>query len=258
MESVLVTGGTGRLGREVARRLADGQREVRVLSRRPAPTGAGGGLRRMVGDLRTGRGLDAAVAGVDTIVHAATLYGRADVAAARTLVAAARRAGRDPHLVYVSIVGSDAIPLGYYRAKAAAGRIIEESGLPWTIQRTTQFHNLVAGLFAWQRWLPVTVAAAGFRFQPIDVRDAAARLVDLAGGPPAGAAPDVGGPEVATMRRLAAIYGEAHGRRRVAAVRIPGAIARGFAAGGNLALQNPFGTVTFAEFVAERAAEARR
>ncbi len=112
------------------------------------------------------------MAGADTIVHCATTNGAADVAVTRTLVDAARRAGT-PHLVFISIVGVDRIPLGYYRAKLAAERVVEDAGRGWTILRATQFHDLVARLWRVQRRSPVTVSPAGTSIQPIDVRDVA-------------------------------------------------------------------------------------
>ncbi|MDQ3990030.1 MAG: NAD(P)H-binding protein, partial [Actinomycetota bacterium] len=139
MGAVLVTGGTGTLGRAVVARLRDGGHQVRVASRRP-------GAARVVVDLCSGAGVDGAVAGVDAIVHCATTDGAADVPLTRTLVDGARRAGT-PHLVFVSIVGVDRIPLGYYRAKLAAERVVEESELGWTVLRATQFHDLIAWLW---------------------------------------------------------------------------------------------------------------
>ena len=79
---------------------------------------------------------------------------RVDVDGTRRLVQAARRAG-DPHLVYVSIVGVDRIPLAYYRAKVDAERDVALSGLPWTTLRATQFHEFTADLLARLTRLPV-------------------------------------------------------------------------------------------------------
>src|SRR4051812_49571918 len=74
---ILVTGGTGQLGSAVVARLRAAGEEVRVLSRRAAPD-------VVRGDLRTGRGIDSAVAGVDVVVHCATDYfGREAALAAR-------------------------------------------------------------------------------------------------------------------------------------------------------------------------------
>src|SRR2546429_5743133 len=121
---ILVTGGTGALGRVLVALLREGGHEVRVLSRR---TGA---------DLLTGAGLAEALDGTDVIVHCAT-DGRHDVDATRNLIAAAS----GQHLVYVSIVGIDRIPFPYYRLKLACERLVEECGLPWTTLRATQFHD---------------------------------------------------------------------------------------------------------------------
>ena len=143
MSTVLVTGGTGLLGRAVVARLTSAGHDVRVLSR-TAP-----GSPAVVGDLATGSGLDDAVAGVDTVVHcgvrpARSPTGRRD---RHPVAGRCRPAGRfSPHLVYVSIVGVDRIPLAYYRAKAEAEREVALSGLPWTTLRATQFHEFTADL----------------------------------------------------------------------------------------------------------------
>ncbi|MDT0344785.1 SDR family oxidoreductase [Streptomyces litchfieldiae] len=253
MEPFLVTGGTGKLGRQVVRLLCESEQVVRVLSRRGRAPGSRVPYRTITGDLRTGAGLEDAVRGVGTIVHCATTNGRRDIVATRNLIDAAVSAGGTPHLVYVSIVGVDIIPLPYYRAKLAAEKLVADSGLPWTVQRITQFHDLLAAVFAYQRRLPLTLALKRFRFQPIDTRDAAARLVDLALGTPAGRAPDIGGPQVRDMRDLAAAYHRAHGRRRrIVSLCLPGRTARGFADGGNLVPENKLGSITFEDFVTKR------
>ena len=249
MARALVTGGTGVLGRVVVARLAERGAEVRVLSRRPGPG-------RLHGDLVSGEGLAAAVGGVDTIVHCASngdprRFGD-DVQATRNLLDAAAAAGR-PHLVYISIVGIDRLPFGYYRAKLAAEELIERSGLPWTILRTTQFHDLVLQVVATLAKPPVTVLPQGFRFQPVDVRDVADRLADLAPEPAAGRVPDLGGPQVGDLEDFLRAYLGAIGRRRRAVrVPLPGRLAAGFRAGANLVRDGDRGTRPFADFLAER------
>lgn len=247
MSTILLTGGTGTLGRVVRPLLEKAGNEVRVLSRRERPVGESpqSWLR---GDLRQGLGVDGAVAGVDAVVHCAT--GRDDVRATRELVHAAQSAGT-PHVVYISIVGIDAIPLGYYRAKLASERIIERSGMPFTILRATQFHDLVAGLFRAQRVSPFLLTPKA-EIQPIDVRDVAVRLAELAAGPPQGRVPDLGGPEVLGGRELAREYLRAAGSRRVVLpVRLPGKVFAALAAGHNLAPDNRSSGRTFAEFLRE-------
>lgn len=259
MQSVLVTGGTGRLGRAVVDRLDNLGCEVKVLTRRVPGPGAAMAAHHVVGDLRTAEGLDDAVSGASVIVHCATTYGKGDVAAVRHLIETAGRVGREPHLIFVSIVGADAIPVAYYRAKVAAERMVMASGLPWTIQRATQFHDLVAGFFARQRLMPFMLTLNGLRFQPIDVGDVADRLTELARGGPTGRAPDIGGPQVRTMRDLATTFDAVHRRRRrIVSLPAPGRMLRGFTSGANLAPDNAFGKLTFEEFlVAQLAGRAR-
>jgi uncharacterized protein YbjT (DUF2867 family) len=192
--------------------------------------------------------MDVAVAGVDSIVHCAT-SGSGDEQATRTLIDAVRRSGASPHLVYISIVGIDRIPMFYYRAKLESERLIEASSLPWTILRATQFHDLVAGLFHAQRHLPVLVAPT-FSFQPVDVRDVAARLAELASGPASGRVADLGGPQVRTARELAQIYLHAHGRRRrVLPLTLPGRAFAALRAGANLVPDGDRGRLTFEQFL---------
>ena len=173
----------------------------------------------------------------------------------RRLVQAARRAG-DPHLVYVSIVGVDRIPLTYYRAKVDSERDVALSGLPWTTLRATQFHEFTADLLARLTRLPVVPAPHGWRFQPVDVREVADRLVAAADVGPAGRLPDVGGPEVLTVADLAQAYLTATGRRRpVVPLPVPGRFSAAFRAGGNLSPDGRAAGQTFAAFRAERSAQ---
>ncbi|GGS67743.1 SDR family oxidoreductase [Streptomyces violaceus] len=243
MTTILVTGGTGTLGRLVAERLRTDGHEVRVLSRHTQPYAV---------DLREGGGaLDAAVTGVDTIVHCASAQ-KGDEQAAANLIRAARGAGVR-HLVYVSIVGVDRVPLRYYKSKLAVERLVEESGLGWTVLRATQFHDLLVMVLQGLSKLPVLFLPAGVRDQPVEVAEVADRLVELAAGAPAGRVEDLGGPEVRTFESLARAYLKTSGRRR-AVVNVPlwGAAYRGFRSGGHLTPQRAVGTGTFEEYLVGR------
>ena len=100
----------------------------------------------------------------------------------------------------------DAVPLGYYRAKFESEQLIEGSGLPWTILRITQFHDLLLrGCTALARLAAMLVPAAT-SFQPIEVGEVADRLAGLAADRPAGRSADMGGPQVRRARDLAQRY----------------------------------------------------
>ncbi len=244
MTTILVTGGTGTLGRHVCERLRAAGHEVRVLSRKSRPYAV---------DLREGgRVLDEAVTGVDTVVHCATSPRGGDEKAARNLIAAARRAGVG-HLVYISIVGVDRVPYGYYRSKLAVERLVEDSGTGWTVLRATQFHDLVLTVLQGLAKVPVVLLPARVKDQPVDVTEVAERLARLAEGAPAGRVEDMGGPEVRTFDSLARAYLRASGRRR-AVVKVPlrGAAYRAFRDGGHLAPEHAVGRTTFDEFLTHR------
>ena len=255
MALVLVTGGTGQLGREVVPRLVSGGHDVRLLSRQDRPSRPDG-VEAVRGDVLAGDGLDRAVAGVDVVIHCATSpfrrTKRTEVDGTRRLTAAAKR-GRSPHLVYISIVGVDRHPLPYYRAKWAAEGVIEGAGLPHTILRATQFHSLLDGFLTRLARLPVLPVPRGVRFQPVDAGEVAARIVALVGAGPSGRAADMGGPEVRGFDDLARVWSNARGRpRRVVAFPIAGRTARAFKDGVNLCPDHKDGTVTWEDWLTER------
>jgi uncharacterized protein YbjT (DUF2867 family) len=262
---ILVTGGTGTLGRLVVPRLRDAGCDVRVLSR-PSHKGAEGskegrqGIEVVTGDLATGEGIQTAVDGTEIIVHLAGTP-KGDEVKARHLVRAASQAGTR-HLVYISVVGADRVPVvsgvdramfGYFASKLAAEKTIADSGLPWTTLRATQFHDGILLTVRQLSRLPVLLVPAGFRFQPVDPGEVATRLVELALGPPAGLVPEVGGPRVYELAALVRSYLRARGKRRpIVPVWLPGRAARAFRAGANLAPDRAVGRRTWEEFLAAR------
>jgi uncharacterized protein YbjT (DUF2867 family) len=255
---ILVTGGTGTLGRRVVARLRDARRDVRVLSRQAREPEEG--VEYVTGDLDTGDGVEAALQGAGTVIHLAGAQ-KGDGEKAATLVAAASRAGVR-HLVHISVVGVDRVPVesgvdramfGYFESKRAAEEAIAGSGVPWTTLRATQFHDLMLTTGRGMAKLPVIPVPSGVRFQPVDADDVAARLVELALGEPAGLAPDIGGPRVYAMAELVRGYLRAAGKHRlIVPLRLPGKAARAVREGANLSLERSVGRTTWEEFLAER------
>ena len=186
---VLVTGGTGRLGRLVVPRLREAGHQVRVLSRHNHETKDG--IKHVIGNLLTGEGVESALVGAETIVHlAGAPNAKGDDEATRNLVRAASRAGVR-HLVYISVIGADRMPLSYFRSKLGAELAVADSGLPWTTLRSAQVHDLVLTLVRGMAKLPVIPIPGGLRFQPVDPEEVAARIVELTLDKPAGLVPDL-------------------------------------------------------------------
>ncbi|MBB5806893.1 uncharacterized protein YbjT (DUF2867 family) [Saccharothrix ecbatanensis] len=251
MTSILVTGGTGTLGRLVTPLLAEAGGKVRLLSRQPhEPVD---GVEYVTGDLVKDEGLDAAVYGAEVIVHLAG-GPKGDAEATANLVRAASKAGGVRHLVYISVIGADRVPLGWFGGKLGAERAVVESGLPWTTLRAAQFHDLVLTVVEKMAKLPVVPVPGGLRFQPVDARDVADRLVGLALGEPAGLVPDLAGPTVYGMGDLVRGYLELRGKRRpMLPVRMPGKAGRAYRAGENLSLEGAeVGGRTWEDFLADR------
>jgi uncharacterized protein YbjT (DUF2867 family) len=255
---ILVTGGTGTLGRLVVPQLRHAGCDVRVLSRRSRAGGQG--IEFVAGDLATGEGIEPAVKGAEIIVHlAGTAKGDEDKA--RHLVQAASRAGAR-HLVYISVVGADRIPVvsgidravfGYFASKRAAELAVADSGLPWTTLRATQLHDGILKTVRQMARLPVVPVPVGWRFQPVDAGEVADRLVELALGTPAGLVPDMGGPRVYEMKELLRSYlRAAHRHRLIVPIKLPGKAARAFRAGANLAPERAVGRRTWEEFLPDR------
>ncbi len=212
---VLVTGGTGALGREVVRRLIDEGHRARVLSRKQAE-----GDDWVQGDLVTGAGLEVAVKGIDVIIHAASdalsprKYQATDVLGTRRLLAMAREA-----------------------------------------RRATQFHTLIDLFLEGMSRLPrIALVPFTWQFQPVDTTEVAARLVDIATqAKPAGLLPDFGGPEPRDFKSLATSWLAARRPdKRLVNLPMPFKFSRQFSAGAVLAREHRDGTITFEQYLARR------
>jgi uncharacterized protein YbjT (DUF2867 family) len=247
MAEMLVTGGTGVLGRAAVPALRAAGHRVRVLSRRP-------GDGHLVGDVATGAGLRPAVAGVEVVLHLATAPRRqvweTDVSGTRRLAVAAREAGVG-HLVLVSVPGADDVPFSYNRAKFAAEEIVAAAGVPYTVVRPSQFHPFLSTLISLLHRGPVLPVGRGWRLQPVDPGDVADHLVGLVAAGPTGRVVEFGGPQMRDAADLARSWLATRGSSaRVLTLPVPGAFSRGVRAGGMLAPPDaPRGKVTWEEWL---------
>ncbi|WP_433219558.1 SDR family oxidoreductase [Dactylosporangium sp. CS-047395] len=259
MTTILVTGGTGTLGRLLLPHLRAAGRPIRVLTRRrpaePAP-----GIDYAVGDLAADEHVAEAVDGTATIVHCAGSAKGDDVKAAN-LLREAVRAGVG-HVVFISVVGAERVPVcsaldraafGYFGAKRAAELLVAGSGIPWTTLRASQFHELTLATVERLAKLPVIPVPAGVRFQPVDGAEVAARLGELALGEPAGLVPDLAGPRAYGFDELVRSYLRAvHKRRPMVRMPMGGGAYRAIRDGANLAPDRAVGRRTWEEFLAVR------
>jgi len=219
---IAIVGGTGTVGAAAARALRDRGHEVRVLSRHSPDYAV---------DLRSGTGLEAALAGVDVVIDAAQGGRKVLVDGTRRLLRAERDAGVGHH-IGVSIVGIDRVGGPYYKLKLAQEAVIREGGVPWTIVRATQFHTLLAdgfSKFARLGVLPVVSAPV----QPVDPAEVGRALADTAECEPSEAITQFAGPEVISAGELARRWRAATGSHAIP-VRLPAT--RSLKAGG---LTNP-------------------
>lgn len=197
---IVVIGGSGLIGSKVVDNLRRKGHEVLAAS-------PNSGVNTI-----TGEGLDEALAGAQVVVDVANSPSFEDGAvmeffetSGRNLLAAETAAGVGHHLA-LSVVGTERLPdSGYLRAKMAQEKLIEDSGIPYTIVHSTQFFEFLGGI--------AQAATEGERvrlptayFQPISSDDVAAALAEAASGSPLNGTLEIAGPEKFRMAELVRQY----------------------------------------------------
>jgi uncharacterized protein YbjT (DUF2867 family) len=247
---ILITGGTSHLGRQVAR-IGANTHDIRILSRQAhSPEG---NIEWVQGDIALGEGVLEAATGIEAIVHLASDPRQpkaVDVEGTKHLIEAAQKA-RIGHLFYISIVGIDEIPLRYYKCKLEAEKIIEASGVPFSILRATQFHSLLDSMVSGAMRFPwVAPLPTNFKFQGVAEEEVAQHLVQCLTDGPGGRLPDLGGPEVLSFGEIAQTWMEVKGnRKKLIHLPLPGALAAAFRAGKNTTPQGVRGTMTWRQWL---------
>jgi uncharacterized protein YbjT (DUF2867 family) len=267
MDTVLITGGTGHLGRDLVSRLK-GSYRIRVVAR---SAGSDPDVEWIRGDLATGEGIADAVVGTQTLIHAATLSPAArrgffvpkdlwtspsevDREGTSRLLDLAAAAGVG-HVLYVSIVGIDRPRVPYLRRKLEAEYLVRQGPIPWSIARATQFHWLLDRMFGKMARLPL-VPLPDLQVEPVDTTDFADYLVESVGQGPDGRLDDFGGPEVLTFSEAFDQWRHIRdGSVRTMRVPLPAAATNAAAA---MSLSDPssrHGTITWAEWLRTHTAE---
>ena len=210
---IVVIGGTGLIGSKTVTILRQGGHEVVAAS---PNTGV---------NTITGEGLKGAMAGTQVVIDLANSPSFEDKAvleffetSGRNLLAAEAAAGVRHH-VALSIVGTDRTDNGYFRAKVVQEKLIETSGIPYTIIRSTQFLEFLGAIAASCADGNIVRLAPGL-FQPIAADDVAAIVADVALAAPRSGIVEIAGPERAPFNEIVARYLKAVGDPR-AVVRDP-------------------------------------
>jgi uncharacterized protein YbjT (DUF2867 family) len=268
---ILVTGGTGHLGRALTARLTWDGHEVRVLARRP---GEDRTVEWVQGDLGAGAELGPALSDVDAVIHAATNSPAAqrggfrardlfrsptdvDIDGTSALLAAAAEA-RVQHFLHVSIVGLPQMARvnPYSRVKLAAEELVKAAPVPWSIVRASGFYWLLERMLAKMARRRILMLPGTVRMQPVDSDDFADFVVACVREGPRGERTDFVGPETLTMRRLAEQYLAARGlRRRVWNAPLPRRVRTALEA-GNTSADALHGATTWTEWLARSATAA--
>jgi uncharacterized protein YbjT (DUF2867 family) len=192
------------------------------------------------------------VRGVDAIVHLAsspTKTRDTDVEGTRRLVEVAEAAGVR-HLIYISIIGIDRVPLPYYKRKLEAEAVIRAGGVPFTILRAAQFPTLIDSMLSGLSKAGPVLVDRNMLCQPVAVEDVADRIAGLLAGPPAGGIVELGGPQVERMETLARVWLRARGSKRpVWSIRIPGRFGREVRAGALTTKVTPAGVRTWRDYL---------
>ena len=204
---IVVIGGTGLIGSKTVAILRQGGHEVVAASPQ-------GGINTI-----TGEGLTEAMAGTQVVIDLANSPSFEDKAvleffetSGRNLLAAETAAGVRHH-VALSIVGTDRSDNGYFRAKVAQEKLIEASGIPYTIIRSTQFMEFLGGI-ADEGTHGKTVKISPGLFQPIAAEDVAPLVAEVALQTPRNGIVEIAGPDRAPFSQIVARYLKAVGDPR--------------------------------------------
>lgn len=186
---IVVIGGTGLIGSKVVALLTEHGHEAVAAS-------PSSGV-----NAYTGEGLAEALAGADVVVDVTNSPSFEDAAVldffstSTVHLLEAEKAAGVGHHVALSIVGAQRLPdSGYMRAKVAQERLIEESGIPFSIVKATQFYEFVKGI-ADGATVDGVVHLPTQLIQPLPAADAAAAVARTAAGSPLNGVLEVGGPE---------------------------------------------------------------
>jgi uncharacterized protein YbjT (DUF2867 family) len=254
--NIAVVGGTGTFGKLAVRELTARGHDVVTLSRTPPPGESSDRHRRV--DLTTGEGLPATLDDRELVIDASNVPSGGKAARAvlvdgtRRLLEAEAAAGVDRHFL-ISIVGIDRVPYSYYKLKLEQEAALQNTGIPITVLRATQFHQLLDMAFTMTSrfgFLPKLSA----RLQPVDPHEVAVTLSDAVGEGLWNGRREIAGPQIETVAALARTWKAAkHKGRPLVPLPLLGKVGNALNTGGLTSVDAPRGKVTFAEWLSANA-----
>lgn len=150
-------------------------------------------------------------------------------------------------------MGVDKIQYSYYRAKREAEGLIQESRVPYTILRATQFHDLVDFALSKLMSLPIGFVPNKLLDQPIDVASVAQELCRLAQAGPQQTILNLGGPQVLDAGTLTQGWMKYRKiSKPIVLIPIIGSLMKSFALGEHTCLEKAVGSKTWEEYLADR------
>ncbi|POH57617.1 SDR family oxidoreductase [Arthrobacter glacialis] len=255
MVLIAVAGGTGLAGRAVIEEVLARGHKVRSLTRRPPSAEARvAGAEYVHCDFHTGEGVAAGLLGVDALVETLDARSGAGLRAlpvTSVAVLNAAAAAGVKRCVLLTIVRAGECSVGYYQAQAARALSYEHSGMATSVVYSTQFHNLLAGIFSAGAKVGVIPAFRGVSFQTIATADVARVLVGEALVEDPGHRPVLaGGPEVQAMAELAKEWkGVTGSKARVTTMPLPGSFGTFLRLGKNLIPEHAVGQQSFGQWL---------
>ncbi len=211
MKNILLTGGTGQLGKKILKQFEPNNYFFNVLTRQEN-TELTGNINYLNTDLAKIASLeDALDDDYEVVIHSASNPQNSDlvdVEGTRNLLKTIQKRNVK-HFIYISIVGIDQSQYKYYQDKLAAEELIIQSGIPYTILRITQFHDFVLNRIIH----PLNIQKdndfeipQGLKFQSIDLTDVCEKIRALINSEPTNSRVIIGGPEILTIEEIVRIY----------------------------------------------------
>lgn len=256
MDRILITGGTGKLGQELSKQLINKGFQVTILSTQQNPD------IQYCSNIHTGNltdisSLKNAVLNSDIIIHCASNPRNSkviDIEGTKNLLQITSQKQLN-HFIYISIVGVDKSMFPYYQSKLEVEKLIQESNLPWSILRATQFHDMILDRFI-KPFDEKTVSLKipqGMQFQSVAIEDVANKLFSLAIGSYTNTIETIAGPEIYTIEEMTRIYLNILDRKdKIEPKMYEEDIYKLFRSGVNLCPDYAFGKITWKDFLVQK------